>query len=218
MNANDASWDDELRQAFDTWAPSYEADASAKLVSRGYSYDELGASVAAVVRSSDSGGPVLEVGTGTGVLGQEVVRRLPSIELSGLDISPQMLARAGAKNVYTRLELAAADEFDYSRGYAVIYSSFVFHSIADQAGFLERARSGLFEDGKLVIVDLFPGRLQSAQAGMEHSRLHEKGAPANYVEVGAFQRLVNIAGFRILESRNLGQEREYTHVWHLLSR
>lgn len=208
--------DAELRAAFDTWAPTYEVDASAKLLARGYSYGELGAAIADVITSVPAIGPVLEVGTGTGVLGIEVARRVPELELSGLDISPDMLARARDKAVYSKLALAAADTYDYSRGYRAIYSSFVFHSIGNQAGFLARVRAGLLPGGRLVIIDLFPASLQNREAGVEHSRRFEKGAPSNYLEVLAFQRLVASAGFTVLESWLLGEEREYAHVWHVL--
>lgn len=212
-----STYDGELRAAFDTWAPTYEADATDKLIARGYSYAELGAAIADVIAVAPATGPVLEVGTGTGVLGIEVARRLPDVELNGLDISPSMLAHARDKAVYAALHLAAADAYDYSRGYRAIYSSFVFHSIGDQRGFLDRVRAGLRPGGRLVIVDLFPANMPDAEAGVEHSRQFEKGAPSNYLEVPAFQRLVTSAGFTILESKTVGEEREYAHVWHLFS-
>lgn len=212
-----ATFDDELRAAFDTWAPTYEDDATAKLIKRGYSYGELGAAIAEVIVAVPAAGPVLEVGTGTGVLGIEIARRIPDVELNGLDISPAMLARARDKAVYATLDLASADAYDYSRGYRSIFSAFVFHSIGDQAGFLDRVRAGLQPGARLVIVDLFPDSLPDTEAGVEHSRRFEKRAPSNYLEVQAFQRLATSAGFTILECKLMGEEREYAHVWHVLS-
>ncbi|HEU0222243.1 MAG TPA: class I SAM-dependent methyltransferase, partial [Paracoccaceae bacterium] len=58
--------------------------------------------VARIFREAGGTGPVLDIGAGTGLLGQA----LGEIEVDGIDISPEMLERAEAKGIYRRRILA----------------------------------------------------------------------------------------------------------------
>ncbi|MDN5786214.1 class I SAM-dependent methyltransferase [Pseudorhodobacter sp.] len=87
---------DDNRALYADWAESYDADFAARMAYR------LPALVAAAYRG---GGPVLDVGAGTGLLGQALAARGVG-PVDGLDISPQMLAKARAKGVYRDLMLA----------------------------------------------------------------------------------------------------------------
>ena len=53
---------------------------------------------------------ILELGVGTGVLGERVKSLVPSTEIDGLDISSEMLKRSKEKAVYNHLYLGSADE------------------------------------------------------------------------------------------------------------
>lgn len=77
---------DELKQFYDGSAPNYDSFVSG----RGY---VLPRKVALKASLSLSGGPrsVLDVGCGTGLLGQEIRALKPSWEITGVDISKEML-------------------------------------------------------------------------------------------------------------------------------
>ncbi|MDH3679296.1 MAG: methyltransferase domain-containing protein [Acidimicrobiia bacterium] len=82
----------ENAELYRRWAPTYEDDFMA---GHGYVYHREVAAVFAEV-ADDSDGPVLDVGCGTGVVGDEIVR-LGRWAVDGLDLSPEMLALAAEK-------------------------------------------------------------------------------------------------------------------------
>ena len=78
------------------WADSYDADFAE---SSGYLLPQA---VADAFHAQGGRGPVLDLGAGTGLVG-EVLARLGVTEIDGTDISPQMLAEAALKDVYENL-------------------------------------------------------------------------------------------------------------------
>lgn len=83
---------DANRELYAAWAPTYESEF---VVEHGYIYHQQ---VAAVFRAgfTHAGLPVLDVGCGTGIVGAEL-RRLGCTVIDGIDISPEMLAKARSK-------------------------------------------------------------------------------------------------------------------------
>ncbi|MFO7920402.1 class I SAM-dependent methyltransferase [Rhodobacteraceae bacterium W635] len=85
---------DEARKFYKDWADDYDRSFAE---ARGY---RSPAEVARVFRAATRDNePVLDVGAGTGLIGQE----LASVEIDALDLSPEMLAVAGQKGVYRDL-------------------------------------------------------------------------------------------------------------------
>jgi predicted TPR repeat methyltransferase len=78
------------------WAESYDTDFAE---SSGYLLPEA---VAAAFHAQGGRGPVLDLGAGTGLVG-EALARLGVAEIDGTDISAQMLAEAALKDVYDNL-------------------------------------------------------------------------------------------------------------------
>lgn len=74
------------------WADSYDDDF---IVSHGYVYNQGVAELFA--RYASPGGSILDVGCGTGAVGVALASQGLAGELDGIDISPEMLAVAGAK-------------------------------------------------------------------------------------------------------------------------
>lgn len=116
------------RELYALWAATYE---SGFMVDSGYVYHQ---EVVKVFCDSFSefGGPVLDVGCGTGVVGDEMAKLGVSV-IDGIDISPEMLAEAAAKThngrpVYRQLfeaDLTGRTELADS-AYAGIVSSGAF--------------------------------------------------------------------------------------------
>src|SRR3954471_4959770 len=65
----------------------------------------------------DTGARLLDIGTGTGVLAVEALRRWPSIEVVGVDPSSEMLDRA-ARDADERLELEARARLSFRTAFA----------------------------------------------------------------------------------------------------
>lgn len=81
---------DDNRKLYREWADTYE---SGYMADRGYVYHE---NVSEVFLADQPGQPVLDVGCGTGVVGQ-VLAAAGLATIDGIDISPEMLEKAGEK-------------------------------------------------------------------------------------------------------------------------
>ncbi len=79
------------RRLYADWAATYDEGF---LAAHGYVYHR--SVVAAFLRRDREVGPVLDVGCGTGVVGQELARQ-GVVEIDGIDLSPQMLEVAATK-------------------------------------------------------------------------------------------------------------------------
>jgi predicted TPR repeat methyltransferase len=214
------SYNTAVAQAFDRWSPSYEQEVLPKLLSRGYSYEELASKVVSALdgKPSTTGRLVFEIGVGTGVLGARVSGLLHADDrLQGLDISEGMLEEARAKKAYGRLHLSSADEFSFDDAYDLIYTAFVFHSVRDQAKLLGRLRQVVSASTPLVVVDLFPQTQDVLRESQEHSAKYEYGAPSNYLTTKQFEGAVNDAGLTVAEKSQLGHSKDYMHYFYKLS-
>ena len=95
------------RKLYAGWADTYDADTTQGM---GYVAHEVVADLAA--EFLDKGMPVLDVACGTGMLGTELRERGFSV-IDGLDLSPEMLAKAEALGVYRKLgELDMTQPYD----------------------------------------------------------------------------------------------------------
>lgn len=103
------------------WAASYDAGFAV-----GMQY-LLPAHVAAAYVGTGAGGPVLDVGAGTGLLAERLREMGFQGETDAVDFSPEMLARAAEKRLYTGLFRADITRpLDLPRRYAGVVSSGTF--------------------------------------------------------------------------------------------
>lgn len=87
----------EVARTYDAWAATYDGEMAAL----GYRHPTI--CLALLARHLASGGPVLDAGAGTGLLG-EWLKLTGYAPVEAVDLSPGMLAVAAAKGVYDRLE------------------------------------------------------------------------------------------------------------------
>jgi len=111
----------------------------------------------------EGGGPVLELGCGTGRVLLEIAAL--GFPCTGLDASQHMLARLRAKSVFANLRLVRApmQEFDLpGERFGLIYSAFRafqhLYTVADQLACLACVRRHLAPGGRLAF-DVFAPRL-----------------------------------------------------------
>jgi SAM-dependent methyltransferase len=128
-----------------------------------------------VAAARESGGPVLEVGCGTGRILIPTARA--GVAITGLDLSPSMLAicrqRVAAEppEVRSRVSLVAADmrDFRVERRFALATIPFRpfqhLLTVADQIACLTTIRSHLVSGGKLIL-DLFNPSLDALVQGV----------------------------------------------------
>ena len=128
-----------------------------------------------VAAARESGGPVLEVGCGTGRILIPTARA--GVAITGLDLSPSMMAicrqRVAAEppEVRSRVSLVAADmrDFRVERRFALATIPFRpfqhLLTVADQIACLTTIRSHLVSGGKLIL-DLFNPSLDALVQGV----------------------------------------------------
>lgn len=111
-----------LVRSYDKWAASYDTD----MLSLGYLNPAIAASlVGRYVRVQNE--PVLDAGAGTGILG-EILKAAGYGDLTGIDMSEGMLARASDRGAYRALKLAVLGRpLDFPDGhFAAVVSTGVF--------------------------------------------------------------------------------------------
>jgi SAM-dependent methyltransferase len=115
------------------------------------------ASTAATLRRVplDAGERLLDVGCGTGLLLARLIGRSPFRELTGVDLSPGMVARArGRLPASVRLLVGDAETLPFPAGsFDVIVSVSSFHYWPSPARGLEELRRVLRPGGHLILTD-----------------------------------------------------------------
>ena len=112
---------EDIRRLYAGWAESYDADFAT-----GMDYRLPAEVAAAFLRHDPPPGPVLDVGAGTGLLTQALRGLGHAGPVDALDLSAEMLARAGAKGLYRDLIAADVTKALPVAGYAGIVSSGTF--------------------------------------------------------------------------------------------
>jgi SAM-dependent methyltransferase len=121
-----------------------------------------------------SGGPVLEVACGTGRLTLPIAAE--KIPITGIDVSPAMLARAREKSAAIDWQLQDARAMNLGKQFALIFmATNALQHLHDQdsiMAFLNRARSHL-RPGGFLILDVFNPSLQKLARPLGSPRNHK---------------------------------------------
>lgn len=122
-----------------------------------------------------SGGPVLEVACGTGRLTLPIAAE--NIPITGIDVSPAMLARAREKSSVVDWQQQDARTIELGRQFALIFIATNalqhLHDLESVLAFLRRARAHLMPGGVLIL-DVFNPSLEKLARGMGSPRPHKK--------------------------------------------
>lgn len=134
---------------FDEYASRFERSL---LIDLGYQGPEQVLQALAAVRGAEVGfGAVLDLGCGTGLMGERLRARSRWIE--GVDLSPAMVAKAGSKGVYDALQVAEliSHMTDGERCFDLITAADVLIYLGDLAPFFAAAAGRLAEAGLLAV-------------------------------------------------------------------
>ena len=200
-----------IATAFDTWSETYNADVTPKLERRGYSYFKL-AEIILTHLNPESRASILEIGTGTGILGKELVTLSPDIDLLGCDISRNMLNRTKLIGAYSYLMQCDAEGSIPLRPDRIkyIYTSFMAHSAMKIQLFLREIKRILKNDATVVVIDLFrtKRRMPFASKFIDnlHSIKYEYGAFSSYHTTNEFIRAAQTCGFSVVGCIKLDSE------------
>jgi len=139
-----ARGEDETREIYDAWAESYEAEVAKN------GYVTPGRCAAALAQfTDDKTAPVLDFGCGTGLSGL-ALKLAGFTTIDGVDLSPEMLAKAKDKNVYRNLSQVAGDDGLAKGAYPSIAAIGVIGSGAAPISVLDMLMHALDSDGRLV--------------------------------------------------------------------
>jgi SAM-dependent methyltransferase len=162
--------------------------------------------------AAGSGGPLLELGCGTGRVLVPLARA--GFEITGLDLSSAMLERCRAKvlseppHVHERVRLVEADmtSFDLGRRFAAITCPFggfqQLRTVEQQLACLDRCRTHLLPGGTLVLDLPNPDPAPAAYAGDEPA---DGEATADEVDWSDGRRIrwwVTVTGYERAEQWN----------------
>lgn len=153
-------------------------------------------------------GRVLELGIGTGLN----LSSYPAVELTGVDISPRMLARARRRasglGVDAHLEVADIEQLPFAdASFDTVTAACVFCSVDDPVRGLREAARVVHPDGRVLLyehvrpVNPVLGRLADLLSPVTHALF---GPELNRLT----ERNVEAAGLRIAEVRRRGIWRE----------
>ena len=145
---------------------------------------------------------ILDIGCGTGLVGQKVgglARRL-----DGVDLSPAMLEKAQAKGIYDRLEQADIAAFlaAHRQSYDAILGAAILIHFGGLEAVLQAAAHALREKG-LFIFTLFAGEAEDFAAAAS-DRLAQSGCYAH--SAGYIERLAPQSGFSVAELKQVVHE------------
>jgi tRNA (cmo5U34)-methyltransferase len=120
-----------MRREFDREAPAYDRTAVASMPGYNDLHRTLLWGIPFVATRSFR---VLELGVGTGTLTAQLLEAFPHARLTGIDLSPRMIAKAREKvrPYRTRVELVAGDLGAFEeRPYDVVVSALAIHHLPD---------------------------------------------------------------------------------------
>lgn len=208
MSASDREWLDkvynaesnaELSEGYDEWAADYEDDV------RGFGYLIPAVASGLFCRHVEPGGPVLDAGAGTGMMG-EILHLLGYDDLTGIDLSQGMLERARRKSAYRSLRrMALGEPLDFPDGaFAAVISTGVFTAGHAPAHSLDELVRITGPGGHLVFSvksDVYEESFREKQDALESGdrwRLVEATGEFRYVPLGEPESVGRVFVYRAL--------------------
>ena len=140
---------------------------------------------------------LLDIGCGTGVFAERIIKRFPGSKVSGVDLSPQMISRALRRSEHIPdLQFLQADceSLPFSDGnFDIITCSNSFHHYPNQAKAVAEMYRVLKPDGKLMIIDGYRDRTWGGFI-YDVCVVAVEGA-VHHASAGEFHELFHSAGF-----------------------
>ena len=165
---------------------------------------------------------VLDLACGTGDFAAEVRRRWPDAEITGVDLTPEMLTIARTKfseaaNGIRFVEADAQNLAEFPDGtFGLAVCAFGFRNFPDKPKALAECRRVLASGGELVVLELFRPESRVAGAlvnlwltaiaalfarGARKEYTYLRSSVANTVSAGEFAALAEKAGFAVKRKR-----------------
>lgn len=175
------------------------------------------------------GGDVLEIGVGTGIVAESLLRHAPQVRrLTGVDISAQMLDRARPR-LPGRLVRASALRLPFpERAFDAVVAVHVLHLVPDLTATLAEARRVLRRGGRFVAIHGEPeppdDELTDATRALGALRARRHDSPAEVRAaaeaagltcLGQHAGTPRVAHHSPTELADLISRRSWSHLWHV---
>lgn len=150
-----------VKETFERCATEYDRNIE-RIVP--YYHDQHEIMLAAIPFPADQKIKILDLGTGTGVLGRILLRNFPNAFVDGVDFSERMLTVCSEMlgEFKGRFNLSCGDieTRGYDSDYDVVVAGLVLHHLTDDAKklFFRRMYSSLNEHGVFIIRDIVQSR------------------------------------------------------------
>ncbi len=138
-----------IAQRFDEAAPHYDKAATLQA--------QVAERLIAWTQTPKLPHNALDIGSGTGFVSQQLMRRWPMASLSALDISPSMLRAAQKKIRDLKIISGDAAPMDPAEKFDVVFSSMALHWLAQPLDVLKLWQGWLNPDGRLYVALLTEG-------------------------------------------------------------
>ncbi len=122
-------------------------------------YDLMLESLALVAQRLVKPKTMLELGVGTGIVAERMLRAFPKARLTAVDFAPNMIARAAKRlsRLKKRVELIEGDFYDtpFPKDCDLVFSSLAIHHLSDiqKAQLYEKVHACLADDGVFLNAD-----------------------------------------------------------------
>ena len=157
------------------------------------------------IRALNKAGRYLEVGSGPGILAAMVAEENPGVDLTAMDLSPEMVAVARetieTENLQSRVRCVRGDVNDKALMEALgpfdlVYSAFSLHHFADPEASIKNIWRAVGDHGVLILYDL--KRVWWLYVLPFHNGFFESiRAAYRPKEIGDFLRKIGITRFKI---------------------
>lgn len=195
---------DELRETFDQWAQEGRAE---KMES------SHGRTISQVIPRLDvkAGNTILDLGCGNGWATRQLAQLAPGVQAIGIDVSPEMIARAEELHSYTiraRYEVMTFEELEFADGhFDHAFSMEAIYYAVDLDRALAEVRRVLGSEGRVEFVVDFYAERPGTEIWREHT-----GVNMHFLSIAEWQAAFERAGFgefsteRVLDPQGPGDE------------
>lgn len=212
------NYDKKLKDAYSKWATNYTTYALEKISNRGYQYSELADKMTEWLKI-DNTSSVLDIGAGTGIVDQGLLKKFPKMSLYGIDVSPDMLEQNIVKTKYTRLINQDATSLPFKdESFDGILTTFMLHHSFSIDTVLHEAYRVLKKGSRLAIVDFTIDNSLATFHSKLHSEAKEYGAGASYFTCEELANVLENVGFTVRKIQQIGQSRDLNHTLFLVEK
>jgi len=198
---------DKLRETFDQWAQAGRAESME--ASHGITIDQVMPKL-----ELKAGDTVLDLGCGNGWATRQLAQAAPGVQAIGIDVAPDMIARAEELHSYTiraRYDVGTFEHLEFADGhFSRAFSMEAIYYAIDLDKALTELHRVLGHGGRIDIVIDFYAERPGTKVWADHT-----GVDMHYLSIDEWKAAFERAGFtnfeteRVVDPRGPGDEADF---------